>query len=326
MPAPVAKLLIVCGQTGTGKTSLAFYLADILGGELVSADSRQVFKKLDIGTGKDLLKSSRYDRKGFYDVGGIKIWGYDLVGPKREFNVGRYLKFAQKAIKDITRVKKLPILVGGTGLYIKGVVDGIPTAFVPRNPVLRKNLERKTPEALFEILAQLDPIRAGSLNQSDKANPRRLIRGIEIASWSMEKTHKPLKILAPKKARSVLFIGLTAPKDILAARIDKRVAQRVKQGLELEIKKLLMLGVKWQHQSMSSLGYRQWRDYFLGTRTRKEAIDSWRNEEKRYAKRQLTWFKKDKRICWFDISKEDYVKNVEEMVKKWYNTKRDQKS
>lgn len=317
----INKLLVICGQTGTGKTSLAFYLADILGGELVSADSRQVFKRLDIGTGKDLLKGSKYDRRGFYDVGGIKIWGYDLVNPRQEFSLGKYLKFAQRAIKDIANDKKLPILVGGTGLYIKGVVDGIPTAFVPRNAALRKNLEDKNPEALFEILAQLDPIKAGSLNQSDKLNPRRLIRGIEIASWNLEKTHRPVRFTLFKEVKDTLFIGLTAPKEVISARIDKRVAQRIKQGLEGEIKKLLVLGVGWGRQSMSSLGYRQWKDYFLGTKTKKAVIEEWQNEEKRYAKRQLTWFKKDKRIRWFDISKKDYVKNVEKLIKKWYDTK-----
>lgn len=314
------KLLVICGQTGTGKTSLAFYLADILGGELVSADSRQVFKKLDIGTGKDLLKGSRFDKRGFYDVGGIKIWGYDLVDPKREFSVGRYLKFAQKAIKNITKAKILPILVGGTGLYIKGVVDGIPTALVPRNPALRKNLEGKGSEALFEILAQLDPIKAGSLNQSDKANPRRLVRGIEIASWSLGKKHKPVKLFTGL-GRDVLFIGLTAPKACLASRIDQRVTKRVRQGLEKEIRGLLASGIDWGCQAMSSLGYRQWQPYFLGTKTKAQVIADWENEEKRYAKRQLTWFKKDARIHWFDISQENYVKEVEKLVKKWYDTR-----
>jgi len=311
------KLLVVCGQTGTGKTSLAFYLADIFDGELVSADSRQVYKKLDIGTGKDLLKDSKYDRRGYYDVGGIRIWGYDLVGPKAAFSLGRYLRFAKRAIKDIYKRDKLPILVGGTGLYIKGVIDGIPTAIVPKNAILRKNLSGKTPEELFEILAQLDPIKAGSLNHSDKGNPRRLIRAIEVAQWKLELSHRRMPLILKEK-QDTLFIGLTAPKEIISEKIDKRVDKRIAQGLEEEIKELLTSGVKWEMQSMSSLGYRQWKGYFQKQNTYQEVVENWKKEEKRYARRQLTWFKKDKRIKWFDISKKNFVKNVEKLVRKWY--------
>lgn len=321
------KLLVICGQTGTGKTSLAFYLADIFDGELVSADSRQVYKKLDIGTGKDLLKGSRFDRRGFYDVGGIKIWGYDLVGPRQDFSVGRYLKFAKRATRDILKREKLPILVGGTGLYIKGVVDGIPTAFVPKNDSLRKNLEGKSPSELFEILAQLDPIKAGSMNSSDRANPRRLVRAIEIAQWKMDLGRRPPGLLARREKRDILFIGLKASKEIISEKIDKRVDKRVKQGLEKEIKNLLSSGVSWNHQSMSSLGYRQWKNYFEGLKTRNEVFEDWKKEEKRYARRQLTWFKKDRRINWFDSSQKNYTKKVEKLVEKWYpSDKNDQES
>lgn len=314
------KLLVICGQTGTGKTSLAFYLADLFGGELVSADSRQVYKKLDIGTGKDLLKGSKYDRRGFYEMAGIKIWGYDLVDPKQAFSVGRYLRFARRVIKDITKRGKLPILVGGTGLYIKGVVDGIPTALVPQNELLRKSLEKKKAEELFEILAQLDPIKAGSLNFSDRGNPRRLIRAIEIAQWKLEAGHRTKGFLVQKSKKDMLFIGLTAPQEVLADKIDRRVAKRINQGLEREIKDLLASGVKWEMQSMSSLGYRQWRGFFEGSKTKSEVIEDWKKEEKRYAKRQLTWFKKDKRIKWFDVSRKSYLKKVEKLVGKWYIT------
>lgn len=315
------KLLVVCGQTGTGKTSLAFYLADIFGGELVSADSRQVYKKLDIGTGKDVLKDDRHDPQGYYDVGGIKIWGYDLVGSKAKFSLGRYLQFARKTIKGILKRKRLPILVGGTGLYIKGVVDGIPTALVPQNHSLRENLEGKDKEELFEILAQLDPIKAGSLNASDRANPRRLVRAIEVATWGMEhkKIHPQLSIIGPQSL--ILFIGLTASKEALAEKIEARVDKRIDQGLENEIKGLLASGVKWSHQSMTSLGYRQWQGYFEGKKDKKAVIEDWKKEEKRYAKRQLTWFKKDQRIHWFDSSQRNFVEKVEKMVKKWYPLK-----
>lgn len=303
----INRLLVICGQTGTGKTSLAIHLAKKLNGELISADSRQVYKGLNIGTGKDIeeIKKSK-----------INIWGYDLVDPKKNFSVGNYIRFAEKAIADIQKRGKLPILVGGTGLFIKGVIDGIPTAFVPRNLKLRKNLEEKTINELFEILAQMDPIKAGSLNRSDRLNPRRLIRGIEVAVWSLEKK-TPRLFKKPKY--DLLEIGLQSSQDNLSKKIEKRVAKRIKAGVEGEIKKLISLGISWESQSMTSLGYRQWRDYFEGKITKDKVIDNWKKEELRYAKRQLTWFKKDTRINWFDSAKTNFTKKVEELARKWYS-------
>ena len=300
------KLLVICGQTGTGKTSLAIYLAKKFDGELISADSRQVYKGLDIGTGKDLKEIEKSK---------IKIWGYDLIEPKKNFSVGNYIRFAQKVINDIQKRDKLPILVGGTGLFTKGVTDGIPTAFVPRNLKLRKNLEEKDVNELFEILAQLDPIKAGSLNRSDKFNPRRLIRGIEVAAWSLERK-APRLFKKPKY--ELLEIGLQTSQDNLSQKIEKRVDKRIKGGVEEEIKDLISSGISWDSQSMTSLGYRQWRGYFESKITKGEVIDNWKKEELRYAKRQLTWFKKDVRINWFDSSKKNFIKNVEKLVKKWY--------
>lgn len=303
----INRLLVICGQTGTGKTSLAIHLAKKFNGELISADSRQVYKGLNIGTGKDIeeIKKSK-----------INIWGYDLVDPKKNFSVGNYIRFAEKAIADIQKRGKLPILVGGTGLFIKGVIDGIPTAFVPRNLKLRKNLEEKTTDELFEILAQMDPIKAGSLNRSDRLNPRRLIRGIEVAVWSLEKK-TPRLFKKPKY--DLLEIGLQSSQDNLSKKIEKRVAKRIKAGVEGEIKKLISSGISWESQSMTSLGYRQWRDYFEGKITKDRVIDNWKKEELRYAKRQLAWFKKDTRINWFDSAKTNFTKKVEELARKWYS-------
>ena len=300
------KLLVICGQTGTGKTSLAIFLAKKFNGELISADSRQVYKGLNIGTGKDLKEIEKSK---------VKIWGYDLVEPKKNFSVGNYIRFAQKVILDVQKRGKLPILVGGTGLFIKGVVDGIPTAFIPRNMKLRKNLEDKSQVELFEMLAHLDPIRAGSMNISDKLNPRRLIRGIEVAMWSLEK--KTFRIFRKTKY-DLLEIGLQTSQGNLCKKIEKRVDKRIGEGIEAEIKGLISSGISWDSQSMTSLGYRQWRGYFEDRITKDEVVNNWKKEELKYAKRQLTWFKKDPRINWFDSAKQDFMENVEKLVKKWY--------
>ncbi len=323
------KLLVICGPTATGKTKLALHLAKIFNGEIISADSRQVYKKMDIGTGKDLppgkklqscgfLKHIKY---GFYKFGEIKVWGYDMVDPKDQFSVGDYLRFFNKIIKRIYLEKKLPILVGGTGLYIKAVVDGLETAFIPQNKSLRLRLEKKNKEELFEILSSLDPLKAASLNQSDRKNPRRLIRAIEVAQWMLE--HRQLyKILTKPPKYDTLFIGLTTRKLLLNKIIQKRILKRAGEKMEKEVKELIKSGVSWNSQSMSALGYKIWKDFFWGKKNKKEIIKEWLAQEKSYAKRQIKWFKRDKRIKWFDISDKTWRENVENEVKKWYHTTR----
>lgn len=299
------KLLVICGPTAVGKSSLAFALAGKFDGEIISADSKQVFKGMDIGTGKEW-------------AGGTKIWGYDLVGPKEEFSVAAYLKFARKVIPDIENRGKLPIIVGGTGLYIKGIVDGIPTVDVPRNEELREMLAKKSAEELFEVLSQIDSIKAASLNSSDKKNPRRLVRAVEVAQYLID--HKlPVDKSAGSKTRNVLWIGLTAPKVVLERKIEARVRERARMGIKKEIENLLAEGVSWDDQSMLSLGYRQWRDFFEGGVDEEHVAAEWKKEEIRYARRQITWFKKDRRIRWFDVTELKYPENVEKLVKKWHN-------
>lgn len=324
------RLLVICGPTATGKTSLALSLAKKFKGEIISADSRQVYKGMDIGTGKDLPVNLKFEKNnplrgrnsklgGSYEVAGVPLWGYDLVSPKEGFSVADYIRFARGGLAGIWKRGKLPILVGGTGLYIKGVVDGIPTAKFPKNEDLRKNLRDKSVDELFEMLAQLDPIHAGSMNTSDRKNPRRLIRAIEIATWKLKVGSWKLKNEGGSWNASVLFVGLTAQKEYLAKKIEMRVDVRIREGFEDEIKKLIKDGVSWENQSMDSLGYRQWRKYIEGEKTKEEATQDWKREEKKYAKRQLTWFKRDSRINWFDITGDNYQKSVEFMVKKWYN-------
>jgi tRNA dimethylallyltransferase len=320
------KLLVICGPTATGKTKLALRLAKTINGEIISSDSRQVYTGLDIGTGKDIpphskimLRNSKFG--GVYDFGGVLVWGYDLVDPQKEFSVAQYLKIIQKIIKNIQKKGKTPILVGGTGFYIKAVVDGIPTVAIPRNKKLRQKLADKKVEELFEILAQLDSAKAASMNLSDRKNSRRLVRAIEIAQWMIDRKsfYKPENALLKNQQFDVCFIGLTAPTDFLGQKIKKRVGERIRLGIEKEIKRLLALGVGWEKQALNSLGYRQWKDYFEGKMSKEEVIQKWIGDEIKYAKRQMTWFKKDKRIIWFDITKKNYEEEVEKRVKRWYS-------
>ncbi len=316
------KVLVICGPTATGKTALALYLAKKFNGEIISADSRQVYRGMDIGTGKDLPENTKTKddkRLGrYYEIKGIALYGYDLASPKEEYSVGQYVVYARRVIREIIKKGKLPIVVGGGGLYIKALIDGIETARIPKNDALRKNLAGRGVQELFEILAQIDSIKAAALNASDRKNPRRLARAIEISQWRLDRGQIKKEVSCPKY--ECLFIGLSAPKETLYARIEKSVQSRVQKGFLSEVEQLLKEGIDWEYQAMGSFGYRQLRDYFEKKISLTEAIANWVKEEKKYVKRQLTWWKKDERIKWSDISEADWKEKVENMVKRWYAT------
>jgi tRNA dimethylallyltransferase len=319
----MGKLLVICGPTGIGKTALAAKLAKNFDGVLISADSRQVYKGLDIGTGKELPENSKTQKihnskLKYYVIEGVKIFGYDLVGPKENFDVNKFIKFARGVLERIWQEGHLPILVGGTGLYIKSIIDGIETSSVPRNDRLRDILEKFSVDELYDKLAQLDPVKAANMNSSDRRNPRRLVRALEIAQAKL------LGIGTPPtnrlmKAENVLFVGLSASKKKLKELIQKRVKLRIKMGQEREIRKLLKTDVAWEDQSMSSIGYKEWKDYFCGEKSMDKVTEEWVVNEVNYAKRQMVWFKKDKRINWFDIEASGWQKDVEKLVRKWYS-------
>lgn len=319
------KLLVIVGPTATGKTDLAIKIAKKVGGELVSADSRQVYKFMDIGTGKDLPKGVKFKRPffsgvgGYYMIEGVRVWGYDLVDPRKPFSVSKYQKIAKKIARDVWKRKKLPILVGGTGLYIKSVLKEIETVGIPRNENLRKNIKRNTVEELYNQLANLDPVKAGEMNSSDRKNPRRLIRGVEIAMWEIDhKGKRKKKNTTFLENLNVLKIGLNIPQRELKEKIGERVLSRVKKGFDEEVKKLLRKKIPKVSQAFDSIGYKQWKKYLEGKYTKKEAIDVWAKEEEKYSKRQLTWFKKEIDVNWYDPTIKKYPGNVEKNVFSWY--------
>ncbi|RJR29276.1 tRNA (adenosine(37)-N6)-dimethylallyltransferase MiaA [Candidatus Microgenomates bacterium] len=311
------KLLIICGTTATGKTALALELAKKYSGDLLSADSRQIYKGVDIGVGKDTPKGfvPAADKESgvYYSNGHTNIWGYDLVSPFEEFSVSHYLAYANRKIMEIWDSGKLPIVVGGTGLYINGVVNGIETAGIPVNKKLREELSTHSAAKLFNTLTSISP-KAKALNQSDRGNPRRLIRAIEIASFT-GKLPKP-KVLQAK----VLWLGLSVDLDTLQEKIHSRVQWRYENGFLEEVRELLKKGVDWNNQIMSSTGYRQYREHVEGKVTAQEFLLSWKRAEFQYAKRQTTWFKKNKNINWFNPLRAADKKRMEEMVKKWYSS------
>jgi tRNA dimethylallyltransferase len=298
----LGKLIVILGPTASGKTELAIKLAKKFNGEIVSADSRQVYKEMDIGTAKpERKKSNKRQTTSKYMVEGVPHYLMDVVAPNEEFNVAIYKKMALKSIENIQKKGKLPFLVGGTGLYIKAIVDNINFPKVSPQKELREELEKKTAKELFKIYKKLDPEGAGLI---DKKNKRRLIRAIEVCKTTKKSFWEQRKKGAP--LFDTLQIGIKLQKTELEKIIKKRVEKMFKMGLEKEVK-MLAKKYGWQISSMRTIGYQEWQDYF------KSKVDKEKVKEKiilhtiQFAKRQMTWFKRDKRIHW--------IKNYQEARK-----------
>lgn len=269
------KLLVVLGPTASGKTDLAVFLAKKFNGELISADSRMIYKGMDIGTNKP---------KEFHHL-------IDIVNPDEDFNAALFKKEALKLINQIVEKGKFPILVGGTGLYIKAIVENLDFPPLKPNKKLRKDLEKKTTEELFKMYKKLDKKGAGII---DKNNKRRLIRAIEVCLSIKEPFFKERK---GEPLFDVLQIGIKVNKKELKEKIDKRVDLMFKRGLEKEVEKLYKK-YGFEMPVMKTIGYQEWRDYFKGLTSREEVKERIKTNTFNFAKRQMTWFKKDKSIRW----------------------------
>lgn len=300
------KLLIISGPTATGKTHLALKIAKKFNGEIVSADSRQVYKYMNIVTGKDIPADTN-----------IKIWGYNILRPDQDANASWYAGYARKVVANIWSRKKLPIVVGGTGFYISALLGKYPLLDVPTNPKLRQKLASLDNQKLYKLLLQFDSLRAQNLNNSDKNNNRRLIRAIEVARYSKaSKITKTNKLIA-----DILWIGLKLPPKKLKEKINKRVFKRLGPAMDKEIKVLQAKGYI-NAAPAKTLGYQQWLNYLNGNCTKEEAIEQWIKEEYKYAKRQITWFKKQPEIIWFNVDDKDLNKKLSAKVEKWYSNDR----
>lgn len=319
------KLLIICGPTATGKTNLALQLAQQLNGELISADSRQLYQHMDIGTGKNLpdnatkhtsLLSFDSQPLTYYQVNHTKIWGYDLVTPNQEFSLAHYQNFSIQIIEHIYSQQKLPILVGGTGLYLKAATEPLNLTSIPRNSKLRQQLESLTLIELQQQLNKLSKKRFAALNNSDLNNPRRLIRVIETETHLQQRPHKPQ---LTNLSADQLWIGLTAPKPHLTRLVEQNINSRATDSFTQEINHLNQLNFKWDSNPATATGYAPWRQYLSGDLSKEQAIKLWITSETQYQKRQLTWFNKQKQINWFDITYPDCLSQVEHRVETWYS-------
>lgn len=293
------KLIVICGPTASGKTSWSLKLAKKYDGDIISADSRQIYKKMDIGTAKERGGwRTNFLRRTLY-IEGIPHHLIDFLDPGKNFSVAEFRDKAVKYVKVAHFKGKIPFLVGGTGLYIHAVIDNLNIPRIPPNKKLRESLESKSNEELMIWLKELDPVTAETV---DAHNNRRIIRALEVCILSGQPFSQ--QQLKGEPIFDVLQIAIDQPREVLYERINKRVDKQMKNGLLEEIKNLLKQKYSWDLPSMTGIGYKQFKDYFAGNISLEQSVENLKQANRNYAKRQLTWFKRDPRIHW--------VKTIEE--------------
>jgi tRNA dimethylallyltransferase len=317
------KILVILGPTSSGKSDIAIKLAKKFNGEIISADSRQIFRGMDIGTGKierDLinlsLRAKRSNPVQLANTGSprslhslamtnayishdIPHYMIDIVTPRTDFNVAKFKKQAEKIISDILNRDKLPIICGGTGFWIQAIVDDVNFPEVKPDWKLREKLEKHSAEKLFAMLKKLDPTRA---NNIDTKNKVRLIRAVEICKKiGKVPSIKNIKYKIQNTKYKALQIGLKLPKEKLHQNIEKRVIDRFKQGMIEEVEYLhTKKKLSWKKIQSFGLAY-FWIPLYLQKKiSKEELVEKVIQDEKKYAKRQITWFKRDKRIKWLE--------------------------
>jgi len=300
-------LPVICGPTAVGKTALALKLAEEFDGEIVSADSRQVFRLMDIGTAKPSAEEQQTARHHLIDV----AW------PDEEFHAAHFLTHAEPVIKDIMQRGKRPLLVGGTGLYIKALTEGLleaPSADQAFRDHLHARAEEEGRPALHAELANVDPASAARLHPNDLI---RIIRALEV----YEQSGRPLSVLQDNhgfrgQPYRTIKICLNLDRDILYQRINRRAKVMLEQGLLAEAELLLKAGYDPALKTLRTIGYRQAFALLRGEMSYGEALDSLQQSTRRYAKQQLTWLRKDKSMIWLESS-DDFV-TIRELIDGFY--------
>ncbi|MBU0596694.1 tRNA (adenosine(37)-N6)-dimethylallyltransferase MiaA [Patescibacteria group bacterium] len=304
------KIVVLLGPTACGKTNWSLRLSKKFNGEVISADSRQIYKQMDIGTAKEAGEWRRDGLKKTFYIQDVPHHLIDFLNPGKTFSVAEFRDRAIKHAKMIRKQDKLPIIAGGTGLYISSVIDNLYIPRVAPNKKLRNSLEEKSNEELMLLLKQMDK---EAVKKIDAKNKRRIIRALEVCIFTGEPFSKQQQKGDP--LFESLQIGIDVDRDVLYERIDKRVDEMIKLGLVEEVKNIVRQKYSWQLSSMNGIGYRQFRDFFDGKCTLDEAISILKRDSRRYARRQHTWFKRDNRIEWI----KDY-ETAEERVFQFLNS------
>jgi len=294
------KIIVILGQTATGKSDIAVQVAKNFNGEIISADSRQVYTGLDLGTGKITKK----------EMAKVPHYLLNVANSKRKFTVSLYQKLANKKIEEIINRGKVPIICGGTGFYLDAIIKGIIFPEVPPNNKLRKELEKESTQNLFNMLHRYDLDRSKNI---DSKNRVRLIRAIEIAKY----LGKVPRLQTEIPPYDFLKIGLKFDDKKLKERIKLRLIKRLEAGMLNEVKKLHKQGLSWKRMAELGLEYRYLAKFLQEELSKEEMFDQLNNEIWQFAKRQNTYFKKDTEIQWFNPLKKSELNKINNTVKKF---------
>lgn len=296
----IKDLIVITGPTASGKTALSVELAKILDGEIVNADSMQIYKYMDIGTAKPTLSERQ----------GIPHHLIDVVNPDEPFSVARYCECANKVIEDIHLRGKIPVMVGGTGLYVDSLVNNIKFSEIEPDDEYRNEMEHfadeKGNEYIYKMLCDIDPESASKIKVADR---KRIIRALEVyhltgktITWHNEQSRS-----VPSPYNTTMF-AIDVDREALYDKINRRVDIMIADGLVDEVKNIMDMGIQSDATSMQAIGYKEIVEYLEGHITLDEAIDKIKQGSRRYAKRQLTWFRRNEKIHW--ISSIDEVLSI----------------
>ena len=300
------EVIVIAGPTASGKTSLSIELAKLLDGEIISADSMQVYKYMDVGTAKPSVE----------EMQGIRHYLIDELLPDEEFNVVKFKELAEKYIEVILEKGKQPVIVGGTGLYISSLINNINFSDTVSDWELRQQLGREAeengPVYIHDKLRLVDPVSAANIHPN---NVKRVIRALEVyyqTQRPMSYHHEKSREIPPKY--KFILLGLTMDREKLYDRINKRVDIMLENGLIEEVGRLVEMGYADSITSMQGIGYKEILSYLRNEISLEEAVETVKRESRRYAKRQITWFKRMKEIEWFSIDNFGNTNNIVEAV------------
>lgn len=289
------KAVFILGATGVGKSGFAIKLAKLFNGEIISADSVQIYKQFNIGSAKITTAQMQ----------GIVHHAIDILNPQQEFSVFEFVELTKSLISQINRKGKLPIIVGGTGLYVKALVEGYDFGGSGKNAEFRNQLWQKSQDELYQMLMQQNAQRASEIDKNDK---KKLIRALEIQKFGAKPQSHGTDI-------NFLVFALTMPRETLYQKINARVDEMIKQGLITEVEGLKKQGLSVENQSMKAIGYKEVLSYLNGEINRQEMIDLIKQHTRNYAKRQMT-FIRGMKIPLFDVACE---RQIFDYVRSWYD-------
>jgi tRNA dimethylallyltransferase len=334
------KILSIVGPTATGKTELALQLTKLIPKlqkvDLVSADSRQVYKKMEIGTGADIPKTFEVQNDPhfsypFHQDQNIRFHGISIIEPNQDWSLAHFCQFAERIFKQAEQDQSLPVVVGGTGLYLHRLFSSDPQLYVQPDPAIRQQAPNLSLEQLQEWLQKMNPEKFQAMNDSDRQNPRRLVRSIELSQQgtrnidaqkeaSDNKEDKDNNSIPTEPIRCDHFtIGLIDSIENITARINDRIEERLTHGMIEEVTFLISHYSleEWKLPAFSATGYPEVRDYIQEKISYPEMKQLWLRREVQYAKRQLTWWKKHGQVEWIDISESEWSVRAIEKIKNW---------